>query len=127
MYAYAIAHSQRSTTASAFVIFMVTSATSPRAETNTLTTLIYVAGAQAEAGVSTTSYIPTTTVAATRAADDFEEVPKSFPSTSDLLGPGVTTSHIGHQLAGAECAAMSPLEVEATAALRDWGAELILL
>jgi hypothetical protein len=105
---------------------MVTSATSPRAETNTLITSIYVAGSQAEAGVSATSYIPTTTVAVARAADDFEEVPKSFLSTSDLLNSGVTISHIGHQLAGAECAAMSQLEVEVPASLKDWGAELLL-
>jgi hypothetical protein len=115
-----------STTATAFIIFMVNSATSPRGETNTLTTSIYVAGARAEAGVSATSYIPTTTVAVTRAADDFEEVPKSFPSTSDLLGSGVTTSHIGHQLAEAETAAMPSLEVEAPAGgVEDWGGELL--
>ncbi len=108
-----------STTATAFVIFIVNSATSPRVETNTLTTSIYVAGAQAEPGVSATSYIPTTTVAVTRAADDFEEVSRTFLSTSDLLGSGLTTSHIGHQFAGEECAAMSNLEVEGPASLKD--------
>ena len=114
-----------STTATAMVVFIVNSATSARAESNTLTTSIFVAGAQAEAGVSSTSYIPTTTAPVTRAADDFEEVSKSFPSTSDLLGPGVTTSHIGHHLAGSETAAMSSLEVEGPASLKDWGAELL--
>ncbi len=117
-----------STTATPFVIFMVNSATSPRVETNTLTTSTYVAGAQAEAGVSATSYIPTTTAAVTRAADDFEEVSRTFPSNSDLFGSGVTTSHIGHQLAGAETAAMSSLEVEAPAdGVEHWSGELIFL
>jgi hypothetical protein len=48
------------------------------------------------------------------------------------LGSGITTSHIGHPLSGAECAAMSRLNIEgpATSAvganpLRDWGAELL--
>ncbi len=91
-------------------------------------TSIYIAGAQVEAGVSATSYITTTTAPVTRAADDFEEVAKSFPNTSDLLGSGVTASHISHQLAGAECAAMSQLEIEAPAGgVENWGAELTLL
>jgi hypothetical protein len=61
-----------STTASALVMFIVSSASYIRIETNTLATSIYVAGAQAEAEVSATSYIPTTAAAVTRAADDFE-------------------------------------------------------
>ncbi len=101
------------------VIFMVTSTTSPRVETNTLTKSIYAAGAQAEAGVSTTSYIPMTTAAVIRAADDFEEVSKPFPSNTNLLGTGIFTGHIGYQLAGAEIAVMSVLEVEMPASLKD--------
>ncbi len=117
-----------STTANGMIIASVSSVTAGRAEIDTRTTSIYIAGAQVKAVVSATSYIPTTTAPATRAADDFEEVAKSFPNTSDLLGSGVTTSHIGHQLAGAECAAMSQLEVEAPAGgVENWGAELILL
>jgi hypothetical protein len=54
-----------------------------------------------------------------RAVDDYEEVSKSFPNMSDKLGGGITTSHIGHQLAGAETAAMYQLEVEAPASLKD--------
>jgi hypothetical protein len=49
--------------------------------------------------------------------DDFEEVSKPFLSSSDLLGSGITSCHIGHQLAGAETAAISELEVEAPASL----------
>ncbi len=94
------------TTSTALVIFMVTSATSPRAETNTPTTSIYVAGALVEGGVFATSYTPTTTAHVTGAVDLFEEVSKPFPSTSDTLGSGITTSQIGHLLAGVESAAM---------------------
>jgi hypothetical protein len=63
-----------------------------------------------------TSYIPTGAAAVTRAADDFQEVETPFPITSDALGSGVTTSHIGHPLSGAECAAMSRLNIEAAGA-----------
>jgi hypothetical protein len=78
-----------------------------------------------EEGSLATSYIPTGAAVVTRAADDFEEVLTPFPSTSDALGIGITSSHIGHPLSGAECAAMSRLNVEGPAGLRDWGAELL--
>ncbi len=80
-----------------------------------------------EEGATASTYIPTTTATVTRAVEDFEEVLTPFPSMSDALGSGVTTSHIGHPLSDVECAAMSRLNIEAAWALRDWGGELIFL
>ena len=93
-------------------VFLVGSATSIRGASNTLTTSVYVAGAQTEEGTFATSYIPTTTAAATRTVDDYEEVLTPFPIMSDTLGSGITTGHIGHPLSGAESAAISRLNIE---------------
>jgi hypothetical protein len=59
-----------------------------------------------EEGPFATSYIPTASTGATRAADDFEEVLTPYPSMSDALGSGVTTGHIGLPINGAETPAM---------------------
>jgi len=44
---------------------------------------------------------------------------------SDVLGAGVTTIHIGVPINGAETAAMSRLQVEASPGTLDWGPELL--
>jgi hypothetical protein len=73
------------TTAVQFAI--ITSATSPRIESNTLTTSVYVYGSQVESGAYATTYIPTTTASATRVADSF--------SRNNIFTNGLITSSGG--------------------------------
>lgn len=73
------------------IVSLVTSTTSPRNETNTLSTSVFLWGAQLEAGENPTSYIPTTTTTVTRNADVI-----SNTNASTLIGQSEGTIFVDY-------------------------------
>ena len=100
------------TATNTYIIGLITSATSPRGELNTLSTSVYIYGAEIEEGSYPTSYIPTLSAASTRGADScsktgissligqtegtmFVEVTlQNIVDNKTLLRMGISYSHI---------------------------------
>jgi hypothetical protein len=74
--------------------YIVTSATATTAEANTLTTSVFLYGAQLEAGSFATSYIPTVASTVTRAADDATMTGTNFSSWYNA-GEGTIVTNFG--------------------------------
>lgn len=75
---------------SSFINLLITSATSPRSESNTLSTSVYIWGAQIEQGAYPTSYIPTVASTVTRNLDDIYKTGIG----ADILNPSEGTFYV---------------------------------
>jgi len=73
--------------AATYILNIISSSTSVRSELNTLTTSVFLWGAQFEVGAYATTIIPTTTASATRVADSF--------SRNNIYTNGLITSSGG--------------------------------